>query len=164
MNKSAVKSLAKSIRAIASKVEALTFEDAPTFAPSPAVKLLRDNGMKEQANMIETTERAAFDKEFGDADKVAKRNAKLVKTTLEDCFRALLLEHGLSVTRAARDIVTASNITKEQTTHALAERRKGAQLSTLAESIGSDYVNLRLAIIRDHGDDALKTNAEPATV
>lgn len=111
--------------------------NCPTFTPSDAVSCLRKGGFTEQADLIESTERKAFDKEHGDAESTAKR---AFRELLNAEFKAMLDASGLNVARKGgtanadggerKDRVVLSDEQKE----AMRKKRgEGAQLSKLAE-------------------------------
>jgi hypothetical protein len=152
------KNIARLLRSLAASISFMEIE-VETFTPPPACDLLRKNGMEAEAELIEIPARKEWEKVNGDSEKQAK--AQLV-SALTDGFKTILDENSLN--RAPRrqrgEVVTAANITAEQTTKALAARKGGRQLSVLAEELGTSYANLRLAILRDHGENALASARE----
>jgi hypothetical protein len=162
MNKSALKSIASAVRALAKQIESLELQEAPTFDRQTLVTALSAAGLNADTveKMADNAEKA-FTKEHGDG---AGENRNLVFSTLESSFMDICKAHNLKRTRSARNDVTAKDITKAQAEDAIAQRSKGVALSTIAEGMNTDYVNLRLAIIRELGEDAMAKANDAAKV
>jgi hypothetical protein len=161
MNKSALKSIASAVRSLAKQIESLELQEAPTFDRQTLVTVYANiPGMSAEvaAKLIDNAEKE-FHKANGDG---AGENRNLVFSTLETSFMDICKAHNLKRTRAARNDVTAKDITKAQAEDAIAQRSKGVALSTIAEGLNTDYVNLRLAIIRELGEDAMAKANESA--
>lgn len=161
MNKSALKAVSASVRALAKQLDALELQEAPTFnraALETAYAQIPGMSAESIAKLIDNAEKE-FYKANGDG---ATENRNLVFSTIETAFMDICKAHNLKRTRAARNDITAKDITKEQAEKAIAERSKGVPLSTIAENLGTDYVNLRLAIIRELGEDAMSKANEAA--
>jgi hypothetical protein len=154
MNKSALRTIASAVRAIAKQIETLELKEAPSFdraALETVYATIPGMSKETAAKLIDGAEKE-FTKVNGDG---ASENRNAVFTTLETGFMDICKAHNLKRTRSARNDVTAKDITKAQCEEAIAKRSKGEALSTIAEALNTDYVNLRLAIIRELGEDAI---------
>jgi hypothetical protein len=166
MNKAITKAVAFALRQLAKQAETFAL-DLPTFALEgddlKAYTALKNAGVDGMADDIETKARKAFEKEHGDTEAAFK---SALFTLLQDGVKDIFDTHGLSkaTRRAKSDILTASQITKEQCEEALKRRAEGVPLSQVSREMGSDPMaqNLRNAILRELGQDELDKANESA--